>query len=1030
MKTTRCTTALMLLTGALAQTVPPAAGQAAAAAPASEPPIELSPFEVTASTATPWVATETLAGSRLRTNLKDVPNQIETFTKDFMSDLALTSVEQAMSYAANVENDFDYPNPGMVTNPAGGARIRGINTGTRSRNFFQVSTAPDNFNIERVTVASGPNAILFGLGSPAGIFDTTPARALMRNKYGFELSYDSEDSKRATFDTNTVVVPQKLAVRLMGLSKREYTEKTPNLDRDERLYGALTFTPFKHTTLIVQGEKANRNWNRAPRVLPYDNVTLWLNANQIPGSGYPVAKPVFNNTSLTGIGTNRIFTQAADLPIMIQGDAGPMRGWRNSVTVKNPSARPNVDQTFDAAIDTTILDPAIFPFDVNLAGTSRTVLLGGTTKTAILEQKLATHLFLELAYNHENAYENGVAAGGQVGNSLFKLEADANQFIPGTTTPNPNLGRMYFQGRANNDISFSRHEDWRATLSYEFDVARRLSDRGGLAKWLGRHRFSGLYTTSDERSKNQGNFERRILDNPVIAGQTLRAKSFRNWATHASRRPQYRHYFNSPYEETTAAGSFTGEWTRNDANGKPFTLYLFDTPFEAADGKRLGGGGAASGKWTKTDAQIFAWQGFFLPDRERLDRLVLTFGYRKDSAKVATLDDGSLQQDFSGLYPVLWDTSYGAFGATQAGINRNFGVVARPLKWLSAFYNQSTTFDLNTGTYDPFGNDMPGAGGKGKDYGLRFDLWNDKVTLRLNKYENTLSPRRTANQINKFRDIYFRLEDRVLELNPDTPTINVTDGTKRGFRNAGVANYAIMADVESTGYEVELNLMPVRNWSIRVNGSKSEAVESNIGLPWIAWGNARLPVWQTVVASNGEVDAAGKPVTWKTASVSATAPTGQTLEQYYSSALVGEALAFMQAADGRATDNARTARANLITNYRFSEGRCKGFNLGGAGRWRSAPALGYGVTTSSSGSTILDLDRSYRGKAELYFDAFLGYRGRMKAFGGFAYRLQLNVRNVLDENEPVPVAAHTTGAIVKIATVEPRVTVFTFAVDF
>jgi hypothetical protein len=239
-----------------------------------------------------------------------------------------------------------------------------------------------------------------------------------------------------------------------------------------------------------------------------------------------------------------------------------------------------------------------------------------------------------------------------------------------------------------------------------------------------------------------------------------------------------------------------------------------------------------------------------------------------------------------------------------------------------------------------------------------------------------------------------------------------------------------MADVESTGYELELNLTPVREWSIRINGAKSEAVESNIGRPWIEWGNARLPVWQAVVATNGERDASGRPVTWTTAPVSATAPTGQTLAQYYQSALVGEALAFMHAADGRATDNARSSRANLITNYRFGEGRLRGFSLGGAARWRSAPTLGYGVTQSAAGATILDLDRSYRGKEELYFDGFAGYRGRMKAFGTLNYRVQVNVRNLLNQDDPVPIAAHTTGTIVKIATVEPRVIVLTFAVDF
>src|SRR4051812_17380385 len=223
-----------------------------------QPVVELSPFVIAGSTETGWIATETLAGSRLRTNFKDVPNQIETLTKDFMDDLGVTTIDQALIYTANVENWNDYmpATPGnQFSSPGQGGRIRGIGAGTLSRNFFQAHNPTDNFNIERATVASGPNAILFGLGSPAGILDATPARALMRKKYGFTLQYDSENSKRATFDANVVVLPEKFAFRLMGMSKREYTDKQPNLDRDERLYAAITFKPFKTTTLVLQGEK-------------------------------------------------------------------------------------------------------------------------------------------------------------------------------------------------------------------------------------------------------------------------------------------------------------------------------------------------------------------------------------------------------------------------------------------------------------------------------------------------------------------------------------------------------------------------------------------------------------------------------------------------------------------------------------------------------------------------------------------------------------------------------------------------------
>ena len=208
---------LVLASNSFAQTIPPSSAATSPAPIADEPPVELSPFVISETSDVGWVATETLAGSRLRTSFKDVPNQIETLTKDFMIDLALTSVDQALIYTANSENHTDYmpATPGnQVSSPANGGRVRGIGSGTISRNFFQVHNPTDNFNIERTTVAAGPNAILFGLGSPAGIFDATPARALTdRNRYGFELQYDSEYSRRGTFDANLIVKERMLAFK-------------------------------------------------------------------------------------------------------------------------------------------------------------------------------------------------------------------------------------------------------------------------------------------------------------------------------------------------------------------------------------------------------------------------------------------------------------------------------------------------------------------------------------------------------------------------------------------------------------------------------------------------------------------------------------------------------------------------------------------------------------------------------------------------------------------------------------------------
>src|SRR4029077_8772391 len=126
----------------------------------------------------------------------------------------------------------------------------------------------------------------------------------------------------------------------------------------------------------------------------------------------------------------------------------------------------------------------------------------------------------------------------------------------------------------------------------------------------------------------------------------------------ATRLPQVRHYFDTPHDPTRAAYSMMGDVSLLDSNGRPFTLYNYDTPLRTADGKRLAAGQVASGSLNKTSAVIFAWQGVFLPDREKHDRLVLTYGYRKDKGRAATLDAPSTTADFSGLFPVIWDVKF------------------------------------------------------------------------------------------------------------------------------------------------------------------------------------------------------------------------------------------------------------------------------------------------------------------------------------------------------------------------------------
>jgi outer membrane receptor protein involved in Fe transport len=65
--------------------------------------VELSPFEVTGEKDNGYAATETLAGTRIATNLADVAASISVYNKDFLSDINATGAATLLQYTTNGE---------------------------------------------------------------------------------------------------------------------------------------------------------------------------------------------------------------------------------------------------------------------------------------------------------------------------------------------------------------------------------------------------------------------------------------------------------------------------------------------------------------------------------------------------------------------------------------------------------------------------------------------------------------------------------------------------------------------------------------------------------------------------------------------------------------------------------------------------------------------------------------------------------------------------------------------------------------
>ena len=71
--------------------------------PEDEEAILLSPFEVSSEASQGYRATDTLAGTRIRTDLRDVGGAISVVTKEFLSDIGATDNATLLQFTPNAE---------------------------------------------------------------------------------------------------------------------------------------------------------------------------------------------------------------------------------------------------------------------------------------------------------------------------------------------------------------------------------------------------------------------------------------------------------------------------------------------------------------------------------------------------------------------------------------------------------------------------------------------------------------------------------------------------------------------------------------------------------------------------------------------------------------------------------------------------------------------------------------------------------------------------------------------------------------
>ena len=230
-----------------------AATPSTAAAPAKdEEVIVLTPFEVSADANHGYNATTTLAGNRLNTELRDVGSSVTVYTSQFLKDLGATNNTSLLQYTVSSEVGGIYGNFAGTGDsaalsepdrPSQTTRVRGLAAADNTRDFFRSQIPWDSYNIDRIDLQRGPNSILFGEGSPAGIINAGTKQAQFKNAGDVELRIGSYGSTRETLDINQVLLPKQLALRLDLLNDNEKYEQKPAFSHDRRAAGSLRYEP-------------------------------------------------------------------------------------------------------------------------------------------------------------------------------------------------------------------------------------------------------------------------------------------------------------------------------------------------------------------------------------------------------------------------------------------------------------------------------------------------------------------------------------------------------------------------------------------------------------------------------------------------------------------------------------------------------------------------------------------------------------------------------------------------------------------
>lgn len=440
-----------------------------------------------------------------------------------------------------------------------------------------------------------------------------------------------------------------------------------------------------------------------------------------------------------------------------------------------------------------------------------------------LEQTIVEGLSLEATANEQQNHNDWLRGD----NNAAELRRDAQATMPDGTT-NSRYGEYFVDSR----YSLSRLQnfvrDYRVALTYSLKLPLGIEQRL-LAFWT-------------ERTD-------------AFEGRGFRERALANIAVDVYRRTYLKDYHSRDLSWSTI----------------PDTTRMFGT----------------GGTWSKSknilDSTSTAALGSYFDGR-----LHTMIGYRRDTWNVKrqailTSTVGTVTENvgFSPVVtsdPVIKDDSLSYGGVLH--VLRNFHGVT-----VSLVGNYSESFRPTGNEFDVFGKPMLPVKGKGKEGGLRTELFDGKAVLSATFFNIDVENQRAA--------VAQTVRDEINTM------------FNAGLVSTGIGANGDTLTVNSKGYELEATLNPLPGWSLTANYSHADLSQTNV------YPNIR-PFWERAIQE------------------------GRALTEYQNlNTLVGNAVL-----QSSYVTPERNKAINVFTRYTIGSGRLKGVYFGGGANYRDRAYLG------------------------------------------------------------------------------------------